>query len=252
MHSCLSSEFTFTHLCKWGCSCGFAAGTGRKSTQGIICKTIIRRKHFPVELRSYMLSANVFWICSAIFKTVRNVQASAQPFFLHLVHLSRLAPCLRQEISQEVNQGSRCCSWKYSYQSQASTHFSCQIPSTQMSMVSGSHTGVVRGKAWRRMFSTLQLTRRCSARGVILPTYAGMLCITRYCFPARESSCWRWRFVFARAQAVQLASCMLRKGIWLGCFPLTGNTAYRCLHTFMLDKYCNAYPLFLAKTLILQ
>lgn len=187
MHSCLSSEFT--HFCQWGCSCGFAAGTGRKSTQGIICKTIIRRRHFPVEFWSYMLSANVLWICSAIFKTARNVQASAQSSPLCLVHLSWLASCLRQEISQEVNQGSRCCSWKCSCQSQASTRFSCQIPSTQMSTVSGSRTGVVGGKAWRRMFSTLQLTGRSSARGVILLTYAGMLCITSYCFPARESSC---------------------------------------------------------------
>lgn len=187
MHLCLSSEFTC--LCKWGCGCGFAAGTGRKSAQWIICKTIIRTMHFPVEFWSYMPSANVLWIYSAIFKTIRNIQASAQPSSFCLVHLWWFASCLRQEISQEVNQGSRCCSWKCSCQSQASMHFSCQIPSTQMSTVSGSCSGVVRGKAWRRTFSTLQLRGRSSAKGVILLTYAGMLCITSYCFPARESSC---------------------------------------------------------------
>lgn len=51
---------------------------------------------------------------------------------LCLVHLSWLASCLRQKISQEVNQGFRCCSWKCSSLSQASMHFSCQIPSTNV------------------------------------------------------------------------------------------------------------------------
>lgn len=221
MYSWLSSEFT--HLCKWGCSCGFVAGTGRKSSLGIICKTIIRRRHFPVQFWSYMRSANVLWICSAIFKTIRSAQASVQPSPLCLEHLRWLASWLRQEISQEVNQGSRCCSWKCSCQSQASVHFSCQIPSTQMSTVSGSCTGVVRGKAWRRTFSTLQLSGRSSAKGVILLTYAGLLCNTSYCFPAKVLV-WQWRFSHVMGQAVRLASYALRKGIWLGCFPLTGNT----------------------------
>ena len=128
-------------------------------------------------------------MCSAIFRTIRNVQASAQPSPLRSVRLPRLASCPRPEISQEANQGSRCCSWKCSCQSQASMRFSCQILSTQMPTVSGSCTGVVRGRAWRRTFSTLQLTGRSSAKGVILLTYAGMLCIASHCFPARESSC---------------------------------------------------------------
>lgn len=152
---------------------------------------------------------------------------------LCLVHLSRLASCLRQQISQEVNQESRCWSWKGSCQSQASMGFSCQIPSTQMSTVPGSHTGVVRGKAWRRMFSTLQLMGRSSATGAILLTQVGMACIANYCFPARESSCFSMKICTRDGTGSTVQALPRGRELGWAAFPLEVALRYKCLHTFI-------------------
>lgn len=124
-------------------------------------------------------------------------------------------------------------------------HFNCQLPSTQMSMVSGSCVGVVRGKAWRGMFSTLQLRGR-SARGVILLTYAGMLCITSYCFPARESPCLRMKIHTRDGIGSTLGKLCPEEGNLLRL--LAGNWAVDAYTHLYLDKHCNPYLIFLTKT----